>query len=290
LVIAGEDAYVIDTGPESWETLARIGFPAARIRAVFLTHFHSDHIGELGEFRMQTMVAGRSEKLPVFGPRGVKSVVAGFNKAYEPDARHRLDHHGPGVIDIEASPLVARQFGRSFKGGDSAEEVVFEADGLTVTAFEVDHDPVQPSVGYRFDWNGRSIVISGDTAVSANLVENARGADVLVGDSLAAHLIGLGQQQAAAAGNARLAKILGDIPDYHATPVEMAEMANAAGVRLLVYTHFVPSGPVSTSPAYFAGVAEVRPAEGWVGGRDGGYIELPTGSDEIRRSELLAGG
>src|SRR5262245_55826694 len=81
-VVAGGKAYVVDTGPESWKTLGLLNFPAGRIAAILLTHFHSDHIGDLGEFRMQTWVGGRRRPLPVYGPAGVEQVVAGFNQAY----------------------------------------------------------------------------------------------------------------------------------------------------------------------------------------------------------------
>jgi len=286
IVIAGDKAYVIDTGSRSWGQLARMQFPAARIAGIFLTHYHSDHIGDLGEFRMQTMVAGRAEKLPVYGPHGLAPVVDGFNLAYGEDAGYRLAHHGEAVINLAASPLVAREFGSGFKGDLTGEEVVLQDGDLKVTAFEVDHEPVRPAVGYRFDWKGRSVVISGDTAYSQNLIDNAKGADVLISESLAANMIGLAKQQMAGQGNARLAKVLGDIPDYHATPVDAAKMANAAGAKLLVYTHHVPSAQVM-SPAYFAGVAAVRPADQWVAGWDGLRIDLPTGSAEIRQGELL---
>lgn len=285
LIVAGDKAWVVDTGNESWEQLARMNVPGARIAGVFLTHFHSDHIGDLGEFRMQTMVAGRRERLPVYGPPGVAGVVAGFNAAYEEDGRARLAHHGAETIDLINAPLIAREFGAGFTGDLTGETVVLEADGLTVTAFEVDHDPVKPAVGYRFDWRGRSVVISGDTGLSANLVENATGADVLVSESLAANLIGAAQRNMTAANNPRLAKILGDIQDYHATPVQAAQMANDAGVKLLVFTHHVPSAQMG--PAYFAGVAAVRPAEAWVSGFDGLRVDLPVGSADIKQSELL---
>lgn len=285
MVVAGDKAYVVDTGNESWEQLARMNFPGARIAGIFLTHFHSDHIGDLGEFRMQTMVAGRRERLPVYGPQGVAGVVAGFNAAYEEDGRGRLAHHGAETIDLVNAPLVAREFGASFTGDLTGEQVVLEADGLKVTAFEVDHDPVKPAVGYRFDWQGRSVVVSGDTGVSANLVANATGADVLISESLAANLIGAAQQNMTRTGNPRLAKILGDIQDYHATPVQAAQMANEAGVKLLVYTHHVPSAQMG--PAYFAGVAAVRPAEQWVSGFDGLRVDLAVGSSDVKQSELL---
>lgn len=286
VVVAGDKAYVIDTGPESWEQLARMQFPAARIAGIFITHFHSDHIGDLGEFRMQTMVGGRSAMLPVYGAHGVRPLVDGFNLAYEEDARLRLAHHGPTVINLAASPLVAHEFGKNFLGKLTAEEVILQDGDLKVTAFEVDHDPIRPAVGYRFDWKGRSVVISGDTAMSANLVENAKGADVLVSESLAANLVAIAQQTATTAGNPRIAKVMGDIPDYHASPVEAAQMANDAGVKLLVYSHHIPSAQVGT-PLYFAGVAAVRPQEQWVAGYDGFRVDLPAGSAEIKQSGLL---
>jgi ribonuclease Z len=286
IVVAGDKAYVIDTGPESWEQLARMQFPGARIAGIFITHFHSDHIGDLGEFRMQTMVAGRNQRLPVYGPRGAANLVAGFNLAYEEDARLRLAHHGPAIINLAASPLEAREFGKSFLGNLDAEQVVLTDGDLKVTAFEVDHDPIRPAVGYRFDWKGRSVVISGDTALSANLTENAKDADVLVSESLAANLVGLAQQAAASQGNPRIARIMADIPDYHATPVEAAKMANDAGVRLLVYTHHIPSAQVGT-PLFFAGVADVRPTDQWVAGWDGFRVDLPIGSSEVIQGSLL---
>lgn len=286
IVVAGDKAYVIDTGPESWEQVQRMQFAGARIAAIFITHFHSDHIGDLGEFRMQTMVAGRQQMLPVYGPHGVKPLVAGFNMAYEEDARLRLAHHGAGVVNIAASALVAHEFGAGFKGGLDQEEVILQDGDLKVTAFEVDHDPIRPAVGYRFDWKGRSVVLSGDTAQSANLEENTKGADVLVTESLVPALVGMAQQQMKAQNNPRAAKVMGDIPDYHISPVDAAKMANEAGVGLLVYSHHIPSIQVG-SPMYFAGVAAVRPADKWVAGWDGLRVDLPVGSKEIRQSELL---
>jgi ribonuclease Z len=286
IVVAGDKAYVIDTGPESWEQLQRMQFPGSRIAGVFITHLHSDHIGDLGEFRMQTMVAGRQQLLPVYGARGVGNLVAGFNLAYEEDTRLRLAHHGAALINIAASPLVAREFGKAFLGNLDAEEVILRDGDLTVTAFEVDHEPIRPAVGYRFDWKGRSVVLSGDTALSANFTANAAGADVLVTESLAGNLIGMAQQQMKAAGNERAAKIMADIPDYHISPLEAAQTANEAGVKLLVYTHHIPSAQVNL-PQYFAGVAAVRPADKWVIGWDGFRVDLPAGSDELKQGELL---
>jgi ribonuclease Z len=284
-VIAGDKMYIVDTGQESWESLTQIGLPGARIAAVFLTHFHSDHIGELGEFRMQTMVAGRTFKLPVYGPPGVEKLVKGFNEAYAQDAQHRFDHHGGTIIDLKNAAMLARPFGKSFARVDGGEEVILEQDGLKVTAFEADHDPIRPAVGYRFDYKGRSVVIGGDSDKSANMIENAAGADVLVCDSIAINIIDLVRRQQEAAGNARVAKIMADIQDYHATPVECAEMANEAGVGLLLYSHHIPSIQVN-NPLYMQGVEAVRPRDGWRIGNDGTRVSLPVGSKERVVTEM----
>jgi ribonuclease Z len=287
MVVAGGKAYVVDTGPESWKTLGLMNFPGARIAAILLTHFHSDHIGDLGEFRMQTWVGGRRRPLPVHGPEGVQQVVAGFNQAYALDDRYREAHHGADVMPLSGADLVARPFATQ-AGGERF--VVLEADGLTVTAFEVDHFPAAPAVGYRFDYRGRSVVISGDTRKLATLAKASAGADVLVHDALSQSLRQVLADGARDAGNARVAKLLNDIGDYHASPIEAAETANDAGVQLLVYTHFVPAlvqRPLQL--AYFDGVDAIRPRRGWAVGHDGMRFDLPAGSGEIVRSNMSLG-
>jgi ribonuclease Z len=163
---------------------------------------------------------------------------------------------------------------------------VLEEDGLTITAFLVDHRPVGPAVGYRFDYRGRSVVVSGDTAEDASIAEIARSADVLVHEAQANHLLAILEEAARRAERPRVAQIFHDIPDYHTTPVEAARVANQAGVRLLVFTHLTPPPPNGFLERVFVrGVAEVRP-EGWVLGDDGFYVELPAESDEVRTGRL----
>jgi len=277
-VFAGGAFYIVDTGMRSWNNLAQWGIPAERLGGVFLTHFHSDHIGALGEYDLQSWVGGRQSRLAVHGPSGVETVVAGFEQAYSNDARVRMAHHGEALLspEVERMRAVTVPVGQTPTGS----VVVFEADGLRVSAFGVDHSPVRPAVGYRFDYGGRSVVVSGDTVKSANLIEAARGADVLVHEAQANHMLAIGQAAAEKAGLKRRAKILSDIPSYHTTPVEAAEAANEAGVGLLVLTHLTPpplNGVIEF--IFMRGVDAVR--EDVVVGDDGMLIELPTGSDEI---------
>jgi ribonuclease Z len=170
-------------------------------------------------------------------------------------------------------------------GADGALEgraVVLDDGGLRITAFLVDHRPVAPALGYRFDYGGRSVVVSGDTAAHPPLADLARGADVLVHEAQANHLVAIVQDAAARAGLPRQARILSDIPDYHTTPVEAARLANEAGVRLLVFTHLTPPPPNALAERiYVRGVEEIRP-EGWLLGDDGTLVELPSGTDEVR--------
>jgi ribonuclease Z len=286
LVIAGGKAYAVDTGPESWKTLGLLNFPGARIAAILLTHFHSDHIGDLGEFRMQTWVGGRRRPLPVYGPPGVDQVVAGFNQAYAFDDQYRTTHHGADIMPLEGANLAAKPFAIP-EGAQGKCFTVLEADGLTVSAFEVDHSPAAPAVGYRFDYRGRSVVISGDTKKLASVAVAAQGADVLIHDALSQPLRQVLADEARRAGNPRVAKLFDDIGDYHADPIEAADVANDAGVRLLIYTHFVPSLAQSALRlAYFNGVDAIRPRTGWTIGYDGLRIDCPVNGTEVVQSRM----
>jgi ribonuclease Z len=220
---------------------------------------------------VQTWVAGRTAPLKVFGPQGVEQVVAGFRQAYAFDAQYREAHHGseamPGAAAVPAATTVT-------VSSASANATVFEADGLRVTAFAVDHEPVTPAYGYRFDYRGRSLVVSGDTKRSANLLAHAQGADLLVHEGLAAHMIEPVTRYAQGVGLKRWAKLTSDIPTYHASPVEVAEIAKAANVRMLAFTHMVPApNNMLARRLFLRGVSDA-----WNGhvelGRDGLHFTL----------------
>lgn len=281
-VLAAGRLFLVDVGPGAWENIALWQMPRAHLRAVFLTHFHSDHIGDLGETVVQSWISGRREPLVVFGPPGVGDVVDGFNAAYAADARYRVAHHGAEVLP----PLGARAEPATFTATAGEMVTVFDADGLTVRAFRVDHDPVDPAVGYRFDYAGRSVVISGDTDYTADMIEPARGADLIVHEALAKHIIEGVSAALTRRGDARLARLTRDILDYHASPVEAATVAREAGARMLALTHLVPPVP----NRFVARIFLQGTADAWDGpivlGEDGMYFHLPQGSTEITRENL----
>lgn len=258
-VIAGGHFVLVDAGPGSWETLDLANLPIARVEAVLLTHFHSDHIGDLGEAMTQGWIAGREAPLEVFGPPGTARVVAGFVEAYAADVEARIAHHGERWLPRAAAGAVARELAMP---AGTAATVVFERDGLRVTMFAVDHRPVEPAVGYRFDFGGRSLVVSGDTRKHQAVIANARGADLLVHEALQPGLVERANRVARRIGRERLAELAGDIPDYHTTPVEAAEIAREAGVAHLVLTHLVPAPPNALARRLFlAGVADAFDGE-----------------------------
>ncbi len=145
----------------------------------------------------------------------------------------------------------------------------------------LDDKPVVPAYGYRFDYGGRSVVVSGDTSKDAGLIAAAKGADILVHEAQANHLVAMMRAEAEKTGRTRIAKILGDIPSYHTSPVHAAEAANEAGVKLLVLSHLTPPPPAALVERVFVrGVAEVRP-RGWILADDGLLVTLPVGSDAV---------
>jgi ribonuclease Z len=284
-IIAGGRIFVVDAGERSAETMARMRLAPNRIAAVLLTHFHSDHIGGLGAVNLQRWVADAAQApLRVLGPPGVERVVAGFNEAYALDSGYRTAHHGPEVAPPSGAVMTAETF--SFAEGEDAP-LVFDEDGLKITAFAVDHTPVQPAVGYRFEYRGRSAVISGDTVYAPALVRVAQGADLLVHDALSPQLLKLVEDAAGKAGQQMRRRILADVPDYHATAPQAADAAREARVGALALTHIVPPLPLKGLEDIFLSDARERfSGELWLA-QDGDLYRLRAGALGVERARMI---
>ena len=277
-VIAGERLFVVDVGTDSPRNLGRMRYMPGSVEAVLLTHFHSDHIDGLGELGTLRWAGGdNSEPLPVYGPAGVEKVVDGFNAAYSQDFVYRNEHHGDMVAPMSGAGLQAMPFSKPALGELA---VLVDDGGLKIEALAVDHTPVDPAVGYRFSYKGRSLLITGDTVKLANIEKFAEGIDLLVHEALAPNLVNMMNAAATKADNQILAKITHDILDYHASPVEAAETARDAGVGHLLYYHIVPPLIIPGQKTLFLnGAEDIFPD--YTIGQDGVEFSLPANSDEI---------
>jgi len=238
----------------------------------------------LGELQLQTWAGGRPAKLAVYGGPGVEQVVDGFNHAYAQDQGYRTTHHGEKVMPSATWGMVAHAV--ELDGPPTAAKdrtgLVMNDGALKITAIEVDHAPIAPAYAYRFDYKGRSVVVTGDLKNHAPLVKAAADADVLVSEAIAKSMTQSLQRAARSIGRERTAAIMHDIEDYHITPEEAARIANDARVKLLVFYHLLPARDGFIARRLFTnGVDRVRRGD-WTMADDGSLYTLPLGSKDVR--------
>jgi ribonuclease Z len=191
------------------------------MRCLFLTHLHSDHLVGLPDLWMTGWLTGRPEvPLHVRGPRGTVKMMEHLDAAFQYDIRIR-------AYDDRLHPD-----GAAVLAQDIEEGIVCERNGVKVTAFEVDHAPIYPAFGYRVDYAGRSVVISGDTRFCENLVTHAKGADVLLHEVIVAQMM-------RSRPNANR-EAMENVIAHHTTPEQAGEIFTQVNPRLAVYTHIIP--------------------------------------------------
>lgn len=239
-VIAGDRVFLVDTGRNCVVTLDQAGI--FDLDAIFYTHYHSDHFIGLGEILLNFGVAGIDRSIPVLGPPGAVEVVEGIVAAYRLDLDYRITHHGEKFSEAVMNPTVT----------EHEPGVVLDEGGLKVTMFPVCHEPIEPAVGYRFEYRDRIVVISGDTRVCPEYAAGAEGADLLVSEAENAAMFNPGLALARAAGNTRQLEMIQEGMEYHAETLALARMAQEAGVKKLALTHLFPSiAPSDAAEAAF---------------------------------------
>jgi ribonuclease Z len=277
VVIAGGTLFVFDTGDGAGEVLSLMGLPLGKIEGVWLTHLHSDHFEGLGPLALQRWVGtSASTPLAVAGPPGTEKVAQGLTLAYQTDSGFRIAHHGTGVVPPS---------GVGITGSVIAPGIVYDKGGVRITAFAVNHAPVAPAYGYRVDWGGRSVTISGDTAASPALIAAAKGTDVLVHEVLAPGLVRVMENAARASGQTNRAKIFSDITGYHSSPAVAGEAATASGAKVLAFTHIVPSVPAAMMRLVIKGADKAYNGPIWAM-QDGDVISIPEQGAATKRNLL----
>ena len=278
LVIAGQRQFIFDVGSGTVRNLGKMGFSPGQVDAVFLTHFHSDHIDGMGEFLLQRWVSASNQSpVPVYGPSGVEKVVQGIMQAYQLDQSYRVAHHGEATMPPSGFGGVVNSFAPQAQGSVT---LIKDAD-LDITAFTVEHGPIHPAVGYRINYKGRSLLISGDTIKSSAVQAQARDVDLLLHEALSIPLTLLLEQAADKAGKANLKKIFKDITNYHTTPEQAAEIARDAKVGALLLNHIAPPLPLPGMESAFLGEAGHIYAGKIKVGVDGDFVSMPVGNKQI---------
>lgn len=254
LIVTDEATILIDCGWGAARRLTGPGMPIGEIDTVFFTHMHSDHITDVPDFLMMRWTAGGATKpLTVYGPEGTHEAITHFRAALNPDVRYRRAHHGD-KLSQDGIEVVVHEVPVS----DSVRAVA-EAAGIQVGSFEVDHRPVYPALGFSVEYRGKRVVFSGDTRKCQNLVNASKGADMLISEAVHLGMMEDRIKLLRGMGNERTAGILVDACDYHAPTMDVAEMAQEAGVKELVLTHLIPPIP-SEGPLverFVAGMSDV---------------------------------
>ncbi|MFK7815701.1 MAG: MBL fold metallo-hydrolase [Gammaproteobacteria bacterium] len=219
LIEVGGKYLLFDSGRGVVQRLKQLEVPISDIHHVFLTHLHSDHISALDDVWLTGWIYQRSSPLNIYGPKGSKSYVENIKQAYSFDVQLRNQYSG---LDLNAGVMTANEI---------EPGVIYSENGIKVTAFLVNHQPVDPAYGYRIDFGERSVVISGDTTYSQSLVDHSVGIDLLVHEIMSV-------KNKILEKNPRLQKI----QRYHTSPEQLTKVLESTKPRATVMTHVILVG------------------------------------------------
>ncbi|WP_408011320.1 MBL fold metallo-hydrolase [Pseudalkalibacillus sp. A8] len=230
---------LFDAGRGSGIRLNQIGIPPGEINKLFITHLHHDHTVGFPDLLISGSVpsmGGRQDPFEVWGPKGTKNMVEGLYKAYKTDIENRQN-----VTNATESGLDTNVH-------EFEEGVVYDKNGVEIIAFEVDHGSMEPAYGFRVNYKGRSVVISGDTTYSENLVKYAKGTDLLIHEVLAA----------SSKPNKKIEnESIRNIKSYHSTPEQAAKVFKQVNPKLAVYTHVISIGVSDSEGNYIERTKEI---------------------------------
>ncbi|HML13545.1 MAG TPA: MBL fold metallo-hydrolase [Xanthobacteraceae bacterium] len=239
LIEAGDQKFMVDVGRGATIRLYQLKVPLSKIDVVFFTHYHSDHTVGMPDLLLTGWLppafAHRTQPMHVIGPTGAKTLMSGLAEAYAGDikGREQEQHLPPAGVAAEVEEF-------------TQDGVVYDHGGVKVTAFAVEHG-IKPAVGYRIDYDGRSVVFSGDTNFSENLIKYATGADLVIHE--------------VAVFNAELLKLpaFQHIQSIHVTPSQAGTVFARVHPKLAVYSHIVQLGtPTAPPPGLTEIVSDTR--------------------------------
>lgn len=267
-IVTPEHFYLIDSGAGSTINLMSSNLPLKRLDGILITHFHSDHIAELYEVNLNSWVQGRPRPLRVMGPPGIDKVIEGINMTYSQDVGYRVAHHSAELLPPALGILEASVIDPG---------LVLDQGGLTIQAFTVDHAPIDPAMGFRIDYKGRSVLVTGDSVITDSIREASMDLDLLLTDALSLPIILTLAETADEAGRTRNARILMDVTDYHASTDSIVDLIDQADIQLTAYYHMVPP----PSNLIMQKIYERDLPDNAVLTEDGMWFELVVGGDSV---------
>lgn len=236
LMLINDLPYLVDCGYGSSRQLLTAGISLSRLRHIFITHHHSDHNLELGALVYNAWITGVPIRIDAYGPSGLRRMTQDFFNYQKFDIDTRIVDEGrPDPRKL----VVAHEFNQP--------GLVLQNEAVKVTSCLVRHPPVKLAFAYRFDAKDRSVVISGDTAYAPELVEFAKGADVLVHEVM--YLPGV-EALIKRLPNAK--RLREHLLAAHTLPEDVGKIADRAGVKTLVLSHFVPGDDASITDEQWA--------------------------------------
>ena len=270
LVEAGDDIYIFDLGNGSVNNLTQYQIPWPNVKAVLITHMHSDHMADLPDAHLQSWIQGRTAPLKVYGPEGINLVTKGFELAYSADYQYRSDHHGDDMLPMSIAGFDAIQI-------IDNKLIPNDTKGLEILPFVVDHYPVNSAFGFKISYKGRTVVISGDTIHDGSVQKYSQDIDLLVHSAISIDIV---ERMRKVAPTPQFNKILFDIQDYHTKIDEAGEIARDANVKHLLIYHSIPTPRNKIMEDVF-----FRPIEGvfdeYSLSDDGTRVIMPVGNNEI---------
>ena len=275
LVEAGDDIYIFDLGNGSVNNLTQYQVPWPNVKAVLITHMHSDHMADLPDAHLQSWIQGRTSPLKVYGPEGINLVTKGFELAYSADYQYRNEHHGNDMLPMSIAGFNAIQIINN-------QFIPNDTPGLEILPFVVDHYPVNSAFGFKISYKDRTVVISGDTIHDGSVQKYSQDVDLLVHSAISIDIV---ERMRGIAPIPQMDKILFDIQDYHTSIEEAGEIARDANVEHLLIYHSIPTPRNALMERVF-----FRPIEGvfenYSLSDDGTRVIMPVGNDDIFIDEI----
>ncbi len=270
-VVAAGKFFLFDAGQNASRQMSATGSPFTKLEAVFLTHLHSDHMSGVADVLHSSWLMGRQHDVGVVGPPGTQQLIDGIHQGYANDIEER--QRVLGVEYLEAKVTLAEATEVVIDNEEAV--IVYDADGLVVEAFRVDHPDWPYAYGYRISYGGKTVVVSGDTKYTPAIAKHARGADMLIHEAVNLDMM----EQIASAlrefGGPVNPDRLALISAVHTPTLEVARVAKEADVATLVLTHLIPPIPANfvAEEHYSQGMDEIYEGE-LVMARDGMRITL----------------